>query len=446
MSEAPVAGTRKGAKDAQAPGRYRATALDLMLDLARYVHDGQGRWVLTLSGRLDPERLRRAIRLSLDAEPVLGCRFVTGPWRPYWERLPDAGRGPVLSVVATEDEGPINAWMADSLDASREAQVQARLFRGATEKLAFKLSHVAADASGMLDYLGLLSCIYRALRTDPAYVPPRHPERLGQGPILRNIGLRRLIRGCLHFSYAGPGFDCPAEPPGAPAFASRRILPEGFARIREYCRTRGVTVHEVIFAAFYKSQYRVLAPPPAARLTIPIPMDLRRFLPPGTACGICNLSVVYFAGLENRCFDDLVLDVHRLMARARSNEPWLGLSLLAEVLVLLPHPLVRKLAGGSILRRMARGRIHPYISNFGIIDTRRFDFGDASVCDFEHWPLLPNHHLPIYSVHTVNDTLIATISVRDGTNGRKADHLLDAFLRELPGQGPPAAPEDRGAS
>ncbi len=39
-------------------------------------------FVMTFEGRLDPARLARAARLLLDAEPMLGCRFVPGPGRP----------------------------------------------------------------------------------------------------------------------------------------------------------------------------------------------------------------------------------------------------------------------------------------------------------------------------------------------------------------------------
>jgi NRPS condensation-like uncharacterized protein len=424
-------------KATKAPTRYPATPLDGMLDIARFLHDGQGRWVLTFSGRLDPERLARAIELSFDAEPVLGCRFVAHPWRPYWERLPHEQRASAFSIVKTEDG--INAWMRTSLDASRDVQIQACLFRGPEEKLAFKLSHDAGDSSGMLDYLSLVSRIYRELGSNPAYVPPPQAGRIGQGPILRNVGLRRLLRGWRHYSYADPGVDSPIEVPrGVPVFASRRVEPEDFARIREYCRAHGVTVHEVIFAAFYRSQYRVLAPPPAAVLTLPIPMDLRRFLPSGTECGICNLSVVYFAGVRNQSFDQVVLDVHRLMASARSNEPWLGQSVLIQLAFLLPYGVVRRIARRSVSRQVATGRIHPYISNFGIIDLRRFDFGDAVPCNVEQFPLLPNHYVPIYSVQTVGNVLTVTISTWDEPDGRKAERLLDAYVRELPGQASPA--------
>ncbi len=425
----------KGMRTAEVPTRYPALPLDRLLHLARCLHDGQSRYVLTFSGRLDTERIARAFELSLDAEAVLGCRFVAHPWRPYWERLPEAKLTSPLSVVDEENEHSLDAWLGTPLDASTDVQVHACLFRGSREKLAVKLSHEAADEAGSFDYLSLVSAIYRKLGTNPAYVPPPGRGRLGQGPVLRNAGFRQVLRGCFHFSLPGPGVDFPAETPGVPAFAARSLEPEGFARIREYCRTQGVTIHEVLLAAFYRAQFQMLASPPTAVLTIPIPINLRRHLPAGTTHGVCNLAAEFFAGVRNQGFDALVADVHRLMASARSNKPWLGQALLLELVFLLPYGLIGRLVRRSILRQIASGKIYPYISNNGIVDTSRLDFEDAAIRTFDAWGPVPNHHLPILSVYTVGDTLRTTISTRDQPNGRRAERLLDAYLQELPGQG-----------
>ena len=188
----------KAIKATEAPRRYPAPALDRILHLARCLHDGQSRSVVTFSGSLDTERMARAFRLSLDAEPVLGCRFVAHPWRPYWERLPDAKLVSPLSVVETGSENSLHDWLAGPLDASADIQVRACLFRGSKEKLAVKLSHEAADASGMLDYLNLVAAIYR--------------ESADQSR-LRSLATGRKAR-------AGPGAAQRRLPPTAPGLPS----------------------------------------------------------------------------------------------------------------------------------------------------------------------------------------------------------------------------------
>lgn len=431
----------------EALARYPAPVQDQLLHLARRMHDGQCRAVVSFSDRLDAQRLARAFDLSLDAEPVLGCRFVDRPWRPYWERLPRAKQTPVLSMCEAENEGSLRTWLETPLDASAGIQVHACLFRGVRERLAVKVSHESSDGGGLVDYLGLVSTIYRELRRNPAYVPSRAPGgRPGQGEVFRNVGFRRLLRGCLRFSFPGPGVDFPPEKLGAPAFGARRVGREGFARIKEYCRSHEVTVNEVILAAFYRAQFRMLSSPPAAVLTVPIPINLRRYLPADSTWSVCNLSAVFFGGARNQDLDRLVLDVRRLMEFARSEAPWLGQAALLELVFFLPYALVKPLFERSILHQIASGRIHPYVANHGIIDTGRFDFGDAKVSDFDTWSPIPCHTLPIFSAYSVFDTLGITVVTRDQPNGHKAERLLDAFFRELPGQGCPAGLQDRGAA
>ena len=56
---------------------------------------------MAFSHRLDPRRLKKAMALATDAEPILGCRFVYHRNRPYWQRLP---MGSCLNFQALEDE------------------------------------------------------------------------------------------------------------------------------------------------------------------------------------------------------------------------------------------------------------------------------------------------------------------------------------------------------
>jgi NRPS condensation-like uncharacterized protein len=43
--------------------------------------------VVLFDRNLDEDILKKAVRLSLDAEPVLGCRFIEDEKQPYWQRF-----------------------------------------------------------------------------------------------------------------------------------------------------------------------------------------------------------------------------------------------------------------------------------------------------------------------------------------------------------------------
>ena len=95
--------------------------------------------------------MARAVRLTMDAEPVLGCRFVKHPWRPYWERRDDLDRLHLCSVVEPQDpESELWRFIAMPLDPYEDSQVQVRIFRSGTDTLCVRLDHLAADGAGAI--------------------------------------------------------------------------------------------------------------------------------------------------------------------------------------------------------------------------------------------------------------------------------------------------------
>jgi len=147
---------------------------DVLHALSTYIYD-QITVVLTFAGRVDDARLARALRLTLDAEPVLGCRFWPGRWRSSWERLPDVETREHLEMVEVTDseafERGVDAFVALP-DTPDGAVLLARLLRGPTDdRLCLRVRHVAADAGGAKEVAYLVAACYRALGDDPAWRP-----------------------------------------------------------------------------------------------------------------------------------------------------------------------------------------------------------------------------------------------------------------------------------
>src|SRR5947207_15718588 len=71
------------------PSRLRVVSGDYAVNALRLLGDMQVHCVLAFDRHLDERRLARALRLALDAEPVLGCRFVPGVLRSHWLRRDD---------------------------------------------------------------------------------------------------------------------------------------------------------------------------------------------------------------------------------------------------------------------------------------------------------------------------------------------------------------------
>ena len=64
------------------PNTIKAVPADTAIYLMRAAGDMQINCVVDLPGRVDEDRLGRAVRLLMDAEPVVGCRFIVNWWSP----------------------------------------------------------------------------------------------------------------------------------------------------------------------------------------------------------------------------------------------------------------------------------------------------------------------------------------------------------------------------
>jgi NRPS condensation-like uncharacterized protein len=422
------------------PAQYPAAALDKLMYLARAMHDGQCRCVVTLDGQLDGPLLARAVDLSLDAAPILGCRYVLHGWQFRWEPcMARDGAIPFSLVQAEDPQAEIDAFLAEPMDALRGPQVAVRLVRSAQDTLCVKLHHMTTDATGLLDYIRLLARLYSRLRVEPEYIPPLPlAADRGQGQILRAAGLRALIEGCCRFRYPQSdwGFPKSGSNFSGRAFSVCRIGSERAARLKTWSRAKGAKFPDVVVAAFYRALAHILNPPAGARLPVQLTIDLRRYLPFRRANAICDLAGVYYPVIRHKPgagFDRTLADVQTATARARAGHPWLAEALLLEFMNLLPASFQTALGRMLIERELSSGNAHPFFSNLGVIDLASFDFGDAGAANLDLFgPVAfpPNFMATLYSVR--GDLSIASSFCPPAADPLLIDAFFSHFLAELP--------------
>jgi NRPS condensation-like uncharacterized protein len=159
-------------------------------------HDRTIRLVLDFDGTLDHPRMSRAIRLLMDAEPILGCRFVPRLFRACWRTREDLDSlEPCTIATAGEVTRELKAFMAQSIDPHHDPLIQIRIFRASTDTICIKLSHAAMDGGGFKALVERLTTLYRRLAVDASSMPAADPVTdRGQGQVLRLLPLRTRWR------------------------------------------------------------------------------------------------------------------------------------------------------------------------------------------------------------------------------------------------------------
>ncbi len=86
--------------------------------------------VIHFRDKLDAVRLARAVKLSVDAEPVLSCKFIEREDRPFWQRLTGQDSISWCGLEEVPDrEKAVKGFLLEELDMYNDPQVLARVFR-----------------------------------------------------------------------------------------------------------------------------------------------------------------------------------------------------------------------------------------------------------------------------------------------------------------------------
>jgi NRPS condensation-like uncharacterized protein len=417
--------------------RHSVPAPAKTLYAGRSLGDLQVRCVIRFDGQIDAERLSCAVCLTIEAEPLLGCRFVEKLWRPYWQSLDNLDSTTIFNAVTCKDaQAEIKAFLARPMDVCVGPQVQVTLFRSINDTLCVKINHMVLDGGGFKNYIGLLARTYRELKTNPEYKPETHTHsnRVFR-QAFRQVGLPRVIGAAHHGSIPRSDWGSPAsgQVVSDAVFEERHIEPERFAEVKAYCQRKQATMTDVLLAAFYQAMFTLVEPPVGANLPVMVTVDLRRYLPEYYSSAICDLASAYFVRLKQakaNTFEDTLTRVRRLSDHVRANQEWLDA--LNMELLFLPGFYF----GKSILQSLMKwhdisNKILPIISNIGVIDPAIVDFGDTAVADVTLYGPTPRRPSYDISVSTFGNRMSLTASSANAAVAQSLGKFLDAVINVL---------------
>lgn len=425
-------------RPSQRSNHRRATAPDLLEYVGRRFGDQQLHCVLTFDSALDVERLARATRLALDAEPVLGSRFVERAWHSYWARRDDLDSQELCSLeYGTPVEGRLQRFMVTPGDPRVDPLLRILVLRSDVDTICIKLDHVAADASGLRDCVALLASIYARLAYNPHYRPePNRDGDRGFRQVLTQFSLADKVAALR----AGRrkvepwGFPAASETCANRVILMRRIGPARLAALRACRLAHHATTNDVLLTAFFRALFEVIDPPAAGPLKVQFSVDLRQYLPQRRAGSICNLAGAVFPAIARRSdesFDATLVRVRDAMRAIEAARPGLAGTVVVETLAKLGLPLARKMA--ALVTGWSRGMMAPIFSNLGGLSSRA-DFGGPKITDgYLVGPVMfPGAFMLALSSSGKAVTMSAGFC-EPGTSRADVRRLLDVIDRELPG-------------
>lgn len=369
------------------PNVFPIAAQDIFGYLAgKYTSNNQLSCILRFDGPIDEIILRRAIRLSFDFQPVLGCSFDTKSDFPQWHRIgnidelnfyrkyeSDSSRGDV--------DDQIRAFIVKPFDGKADCRVKAGLFGNTSNILCIKIDHACSDGAGLKQYVMLVADLYNKISNTNADLNPIPVfDDRGDEPVL--AFWETTGKTTPHLERAAPPQPTVAFPgnPGAnndQTFLYGSLPPDRFEHLRRSCRQHGVTVNDALVAAIVRAVGRT-ASLVNNTVSLNLTVDLRKYLPNRKTAAITNISsgeILSVKYTDGTTFDSVLSQVNTITTELKSRNPGLAgaqaLNSFKQLTFTKTDEWFRNRREQSIEANLTI----PYFSNLGTISDQPIIFG-----------------------------------------------------------------------
>lgn len=350
--------------------------------------------VMKLDGRLDFDKLSKAVRLSVETEPVLGCRFIEHD-PPYWKRLENIDSSMFCSMEETDnEEKAVRSFLESRLDMNHDPMLKVKLIRSSqNDTLGIKLNHTCCDGAGTKEYVHLLAHIYSCIdNEDSIYVPvPSVRSREDHEKAFKTLGIKHpeLDKSIVESPKTMWAFPWKlGRHKSIPHFAICKLSKGQLETLSKYGKGRGATINDLILTAFYRAMFKMSQPPYGIPMDIGVTVDLRRYLPNQKADAIRNFSggvVARLPRLSGESFDGTLSRVKSVMNRKKSKNPGYKNATAAERIEKMNFyqfaNYIKFISQVSKIQSQNCFYCTPGLSNLGVLSKSLIKFGENVVTE-----------------------------------------------------------------
>lgn len=364
-----------------ANNKVKAQPFDCMQYFYTAAQEPLIRCFVQFNGHLNENALIRAVDLSIGAIPLIACCF--DEKSHCWRKHGFTADSIVHLIEARSDDGAAaKKTLLSSIDRKCGPQLKIFIVRGEkSDALCIIINHMVSDGGGFKEYLYLLAGLYSKCEKDERYhIKPEPFGKRNLNQLLRNLTFMQklgILFSKAQFHKPDPAMILPIKgDPSSPTLVIRRIEKEPFARIRSFAKSSRASINDMLLAAYIRVLHKVTG---CINITVPCPVDLRKYKTAGQTCGICNLTSNYFCHVDmtfDEPFGDTLKKVSTQMRAQKESDACLKGPMLYHMMFhLLPFGMVRKL-----FYKISPVPVTSY-TNLGIIDDEKFCFGNLAVED-----------------------------------------------------------------
>ncbi|SHI91838.1 hypothetical protein [Propionispora hippei] len=423
--------------------RYPAVPQDIFNYLVgKYSANSQLSCVLRLTGRIDERLFEQVLRISLELEPILGCRLIEEDETAYWEWRDDLSQVQLCSVVETlEVEEELRSFIAQMVDFEKDCQIKARVFRAETDTICVMVNHACCDAGGLKEYMELLISIYDHLFKGSQYtVQPPVSYNRGQDEIFQLPKVIAKINTMMNRKEAptDPGdtvaIPCTLGESINQTVVSRQISPLQFRRLKQYARNNEATINDVCLAALSRSLSKI-AKIDNELISLCFTSDLRTYLPEKRTNSIYNLSGMNPIRIHQKLTESFHATLAGVLSetkKVKNDCPGIDMALYFQTLGQVSFKKAESQFEQFIAEKVKLEYCNPWLSNVGVLAKERIHLGSVAVEDY--YMIGSGCYSPGFMMiaSTYNDTLTLSTNFFESTLAQSTvEQLMDLMVSDM---------------
>ena len=381
------------------PNAIPVNAYDKCNYIARYdLASSQIQAIMKLDGRLDFNNLVKAVRLSVDAEPVFGCHIIESK-QLYWKRYEDIDNIKFCTIEETHNtDEAIENFSESPMDMMKDPMVNVKLIRSDTSDiLGIKINHVCCDGAGAKEYIRLLSDIYSSIDSGD--------NSFSSDIRISSMEDHKRLLGALSKCNPNTTWSPLSQIPlttwrfpwknlqtGDLGFSICKLPYGSLDVFNTYAKSKGASINDLILTAVYRAMFEIAKPPYGIPMDVPITIDLRKYLPENKAEAIRNFSSGATLKIDRRPNESFERTLSRVMIKTKDIKNRHPSYMTAKCLEIIEkidfNPISSAFKALSQIINLASK--NPYVnfnrcaitlSNVGFISKSLIRFGQNSVTD-----------------------------------------------------------------
>lgn len=420
-----------------------ANGHDIFNYVARYgLANHQIQSVIKIDGHLDYGKLSKAVRLSIDEQPIFGCHFIENEI-PYWKMMDrmDENHFCSLEICDNSDE-TVQRFLESPLDMDNDPMLKINLIRSpANDIICIKINHACCDGIGTKEYVQLLSEIYTIIDQDYGiFIPkPAKRNRSDQDKLFTKLGIvdpeTEWITGS-EITKASWPFPWKQIQLDANRIVFCKSNLDKLDKLIDYSKKRGATINDLILTAYYRAMPVIADSFYEEPKEISVTIDLRRYLPDNKTEGIRNFSgseIAKITMVPNETFAETLSRIVPIMKEIKNSRPGLQSAIGLERIEKLPfNETLNYYKSVSQWPYHCSDKCSPVLSNLGFISDSLLRFGKKVATDYYIVPPVVRAPGFLLMISSYNGILTFMGGIYEGSVQREEiEGLLERIKYEL---------------